>query len=60
MSPAESGRDARGLTRMTILIVVGARPNFMKAAPILEAINAHNARMSADSADRHERPAIRL
>jgi len=57
MSAAESGRDARGLTRMTILIVVGARPNFMKAAPILEAINAHNARMSADSADRHERPA---
>jgi len=27
---------------MKILLVVGARPNFMKAAPILNAINQHN------------------
>ena len=27
-----------------ILTVVGARPNFMKAAPIIRAINAHNQR----------------
>ena len=27
---------------MKILLVVGARPNFMKAAPILNAINRHN------------------
>src|SRR6267154_5143398 len=27
---------------MKILTVVGARPNFMKAAPIIAAINAHN------------------
>jgi UDP-N-acetylglucosamine 2-epimerase (non-hydrolysing) len=29
---------------MKIITVVGARPNFMKAAPILTAINAHNLR----------------
>lgn len=29
---------------VTILTVVGARPNFMKAAPILRAIHEHNAR----------------
>jgi len=29
---------------MKILTVVGARPNFMKAAPIIAAINAHNER----------------
>jgi len=32
---------------MKILTVVGARPNFMKAAPILAAINAHNERLVA-------------
>jgi len=32
---------------MKILIVVGARPNFMKAAPILTAIRQHNARPGA-------------
>jgi UDP-N-acetylglucosamine 2-epimerase (non-hydrolysing) len=32
-----------------ILIVVGARPNFMKAAPILAAIAAHNGKASVDS-----------
>ena len=42
---------------MKILIVVGARPNFMKAAPIIAAINEHNQRISANSADRCERPA---
>src|SRR5438552_15114637 len=33
---------------MNILIVVGARPNFMKAAPIIAAIKRHNQRLSAD------------
>src|SRR5713101_4765790 len=42
---------------MIILTVVGARPNFMKAAPIIAAINEHNERISAKSADRRERPA---
>jgi UDP-N-acetylglucosamine 2-epimerase (non-hydrolysing) len=42
---------------MKILTVVGARPNFMKAAPIIAAINEHNERISANSADRRERPA---
>ncbi len=31
---------------MKILTVVGARPNFMKAAPIIAAINAHNERLA--------------
>src|SRR2546427_1135001 len=42
---------------MKILTVVGARPNFMKAAPIIAAINEHNERISANAADRRERPA---
>src|SRR6266481_4706925 len=37
-----------------ILTVVGARPNFMKAAPIIAAINEHNRRLLADTADRPE------
>jgi UDP-N-acetylglucosamine 2-epimerase (non-hydrolysing) len=39
---------------MKILTVVGARPNFMKAAPIIAAINEHNRRVLADTADRPE------
>jgi len=39
---------------MKILIVVGARPNFMKAAPIIAAINEHNGRLLADTAGRPE------
>ena len=34
---------------MKILTVVGARPNFMKAAPIIAAIEAHNARCTSES-----------
>ena len=41
---------------MKVLTVVGARPNFMKAAPIIAAINEHNERISAISADGRERP----
>lgn len=33
--------------KVKILTVVGARPNFMKAAPILAAIREHNARFTA-------------
>ncbi len=32
---------------MKIMIVVGARPNFMKAAPVVFAIHDHNARVAA-------------
>jgi len=39
---------------MKILTVVGARPNFMKAAPIIGAINEHNRQLLADSTDRLE------
>ena len=35
---------------MKILTIVGARPNFMKVAPIIAAINAHNGRISANPA----------
>ena len=34
---------------MKIMIVVGARPNFMKAAPLLTAIREHNRRSSSES-----------
>jgi UDP-N-acetylglucosamine 2-epimerase (non-hydrolysing) len=34
---------------MKIMTVVGARPNFMKAAPIIEAIRRHNLNLSAES-----------
>ncbi len=37
-----------------ILTVVGARPNFMKAAPIIAAINAHNERLVTGYAGRPE------
>jgi UDP-N-acetylglucosamine 2-epimerase (non-hydrolysing) len=37
-----------------ILIVVGARPNFMKVAPIIAAIDEHNTRTAANSAKCHE------
>jgi len=40
---------------MIILIVVGARPNFMKAAPIIAAINERNERIPANGAGRGER-----
>lgn len=36
---------------MKLLLVVGARPNFMKVAPILEAIKQHNERISTTSGD---------
>jgi UDP-N-acetylglucosamine 2-epimerase (non-hydrolysing) len=39
---------------MKVLIVVGARPNFMKAAPLIAAISEHNGRLLADSANRQE------
>ena len=32
---------------MKVIIIVGARPNFMKAAPILSAIRVHNETVSA-------------
>jgi len=41
---------------MKILSVVGARPNFMKVAPILSAIQGHNERLGATRSD-HSEPA---
>ena len=32
---------------MKIMLIVGARPNFMKAAPVVFAIRDHNARIAA-------------
>jgi len=42
---------------MKILTIVGARPNFMKAAPIIAAVNEHNKKVSAHSAAWREGPA---
>jgi UDP-N-acetylglucosamine 2-epimerase (non-hydrolysing) len=39
---------------MKIVIVVGARPNFMKVAPIMSAINRHNLGVLGLSGDRRE------
>jgi len=36
---------------MKLMIVVGARPNFMKAAPVVFAIRDHNAKAEAGSSD---------
>src|SRR6266853_279713 len=37
-----------------VMIVVGARPNFMKAAPLIIAIREHNQKAAALSADPHQ------
>jgi len=37
-----------------VMIVVGARPNFMKAAPLIFAIREHNQKVAALSADPHQ------
>src|ERR1700716_730388 len=42
---------------MKILTIVGARPNFMKVAPIIAAINAHNSSIAAGPARKRESPA---
>src|SRR5208283_5890410 len=34
---------------MKIMTIVGARPNFMKAAPIIAAINTHNRKITYDA-----------
>ncbi|PYT29155.1 MAG: UDP-N-acetylglucosamine 2-epimerase (non-hydrolyzing) [Acidobacteria bacterium] len=41
---------------MNILIVVGARPNFMKVAPIIAAIKQHDQRVSVGFADLYQGP----
>ncbi len=41
---------------MKILMVVGARPNFMKAAPIIRAIQQHNERAAGISDGGHQAP----
>lgn len=45
---------------MKILTIVGARPNFMKAAPIIAAINAHNLKMANDAGGESHGIAARL
>ena len=41
---------------MKVLTVVGARPNFMKAAPIITAIHQHNRTVALQSAEQDEVP----
>jgi len=45
---------------MKVIMVVGARPNFMKAAPIITAINRHNNRIGTDYAGRYVRAEDRI
>jgi UDP-N-acetylglucosamine 2-epimerase (non-hydrolysing) len=45
---------------MKILTIVGARPNFMKVAPIIAAINAHNGRIAARTVRQSESPAEKI
>jgi UDP-N-acetylglucosamine 2-epimerase (non-hydrolysing) len=45
---------------MKIMTIVGARPNFMKAAPIIAAINAHNRKIAKDAAMEAHRDAVQL
>src|SRR6195256_545158 len=41
---------------MKILTIVGARPNFMKVAPIIAAINAHNSSIVAGAGRKNKSP----
>jgi len=45
---------------MKILTVVGARPNFMKAAPIIAAINEHNERIATHPTEQRKRSGERI
>src|SRR5260370_8293575 len=51
-----AGRKGQGSQdhHMKILTIVGARPNFMKVAPIIAAINKHNDRIAAGAAGQSE------
>ncbi len=51
-----TGRKGQGSQdhHMKILTIVGARPNFMKVAPIIAAINKHNDRIAAGAAGQSE------
>ncbi len=45
---------------MKIMTIVGARPDFMKAAPIIAAINAHNGKIAKDAAGEGHGTAVQL
>lgn len=45
---------------MKIMIVVGARPNFMKAAPLVSAIRDHNAKLSTAESGEESHSAERI
>jgi UDP-N-acetylglucosamine 2-epimerase (non-hydrolysing) len=45
---------------MKIMTVVGARPNFMKAAPVVFAIHDHNARVAAQSGESRSNAGAKL
>lgn len=45
---------------MKIITIVGARPNFMKAAPIIAAINAHNRKITTNMATERLGTAVQL
>lgn len=49
-----------GTPTMKIMIVVGARPNFMKAAPMIAAIREHNRKVAAESSDRQAADAAKI
>src|SRR5580704_9765784 len=43
-----------------VVTVVGARPNFMKAAPIIAAISRHNASLASRNGGHHHLPDIAI
>ncbi len=50
--------DTTPQAHMKIVTIVGARPNFMKAAPIIAAVNEHNKRSAVNSDAPGGRPAL--
>jgi len=56
----ESAPRISGTSTMKIMIVVGARPNFMKAAPLVFAIREHNQQVAALPSETQQAEAMNI